>query len=324
MPIAPVPGFVAPMQAMLVDSIRPGNWIYEIKFDGYRALALRGGNETRILSRNEKDLGGKFPEVKDAVAALDFQDAIIDGEIVALDDKGRSSFQLLQGFDMGLVRPPIVFYAFDILRLNGKDLQNLPIEERKAKLEGLLKKPPGVIRYSASFTKKIEELLSRAQELGLEGLIGKRSGSRYEPGKRTGAWVKIKLYQEQKFVIGGYTEPEGARKHFGALLVGFYEGKSFKFAGRVGTGFSEKVLRSLFDDLQKIRVESCPFSNLPAPGRNRWDQGLTAAEMRRCRWVKPAMVCQVKYTEWTKDERLRQPVFLGIREDKSPTDVVRE
>jgi bifunctional non-homologous end joining protein LigD len=323
-PAAPVPGFVAPMQAILVDSIRPGDWIYEIKFDGYRALALRGGSDTRLLSRNEKDLGRQFPEVKDAVAALDVQDAIIDGEIVALDDKGRSSFQLLQGFGAGLVRPPIVFYAFDLLRLNGKDLQDLPLEERKAKLEGLLKKPPGVLRYSVSFTHKIEELLSRAQELGLEGLIGKRSGSRYEAGKRSGAWVKIKLYQEQEFVIGGYTEPEGSRKYFGALLVGFYDGKSFKFAGRVGTGFSDKLLSSLFDDLQKIRVESCPFSNLPAPGRNRWDQGLTAAEMKRCRWVKPAIVCQVRYTEWTRDDRLRHPVFIGVREDKSPTDVVRE
>jgi bifunctional non-homologous end joining protein LigD len=255
----PVPDFVEPMQAMLVKSIRPGDWIYEIKFDGYRALALRGGNGVRILSRNEKDLGRQFPEVKDAVAALDVQECIIDGEIVALDDKGRSSFQLLQGYDAGLVRPPIVFYAFDLLRLNGKDLQDLPLEERKAKLEGLLKKSPGVLRYSVSFTHKIEELLSRAQELGLEGLIGKRSGSRYEPGKRTGVWVKIKLYQEQEFVIGGYTEPEGSRKHFGALLVGFYEGKSFKFAGRVGTGFSERLLRSLFDDLQKIRVEVVPL-----------------------------------------------------------------
>ena len=134
------------MQAMLVDSIRPGEWIYEIKFDGYRAVALRNGNETRILSRNDKDWGRKFPEVKDAVAALAVQDAVIDGEIVALDDKGRSSFQLLQGFDMGLVRPPIVFYVFDLLQLNGKDLQGLPIEERKAKLEALLKKPPGVIQ----------------------------------------------------------------------------------------------------------------------------------------------------------------------------------
>ena len=125
-------------------------------------------------------MGKKFPAIADSIAKLNIQDAIIDGEIVALDEKGRSSFQLLQGFDMGLVRPPIVFYAFDLLRLNGKDLQNLPIEERKAKLEGLLKKPPGVIRYSVSFTKDVEELLSRVQELGLEGLIGKRSGSRYE------------------------------------------------------------------------------------------------------------------------------------------------
>src|SRR6202030_882547 len=149
---------------------RPGDWLYEIKFDGYRALALRGGNETRILSRNEKDLGGKFPEVKDAVAALPVQDGIIDGEIVALDDKGRSSFQLLQGFDMGLVRPPIAFYAFDLLRLNGTDLRTLPIEERKAKLAALLKNPPPGIRYSASFTENIDQLLTKVRELSLEGL----------------------------------------------------------------------------------------------------------------------------------------------------------
>jgi ATP-dependent DNA ligase len=187
-------------------------------------------------------LGRKFPEVKDAVAALAVQDTVVDGEIVALDDKGRSSFQLLQGFDMGLVRPPIVFYAFDLLRLNGKDLQGLPIEERKAKLEALLKKPPGVIRYSVSFTKKIEELLSRVRGLGLEGLIGKRTNSRYEAGKRTGAWVKIKLNKEQEFVIGGYTEPEGSRKHFGALLVAFYEGKNLKFAGRAGTANAARTV----------------------------------------------------------------------------------
>ena len=319
-----LPNFVEPMKAKLVDSMRSGDWIYEIKFDGYRAMALRGGNETRVLSRNEKDFGSKFPEVKESIAALDVQDAIIDGEIVALDDKGRSSFQLLQAFDMGEKRPPIVFYAFDLLRLNGKDLQNLPIEERKAKLEALLKKAPGAIRYSVSFTKDIKELLARAQGLGLEGLIGKRSGSRYEAGKRRGAWVKIKLHLEQEFVIGGYTEPEGARKHFGALLVGVYEDKKLKFAGRVGTGFDDKLLRSLSSELEKIRVESCPFFNVPAVGRSRWDQGLTAAEMKRCHWVKPSMVCQVKFTEWTRDDRLRHPVFLGIREDKSPNEVVRE
>jgi len=184
------------MKAKLVDSMPVGDWIYEIKFDGYRALALRGGSETRILSRNQKDLGTKFPEVKDSIAALDVQGVIIDGEIVALDEKGRSSFQLLQSFDMGQEKPPILFYAFDLLRLNGKNLQNLPIEERKSKLEELLKKPPGVIRYSASFTKDIPDLLDRAHKLGLEGLIGKRAGSKYEAGKRTGAWIKVKLHQE--------------------------------------------------------------------------------------------------------------------------------
>jgi len=319
-----VPDFLEPMKAKLVGPAPAGDRIYEVKFDGFRALALRGGAETRILSRNAKDLGKKFPEVRDSIAALDVQDVIIDGEIVALDEKGRSSFQALQGFDMGQERPPIVFYAFDLLRLNGKDLRNLPIEERKAKLEELLKPPSGVIRYSVSFTKDIPKLLDLARKLGLEGLIGKRSGSRYEAGKRTGAWVKIKLHQEQEFVIGGYTEPEGARKYFGALLVGFYEGKKLKFCGRVGTGFSERLLRSLFLDLHKIRVEECPFANLPAAGRSRWDQGLTTAQMKRCHWVQPALVCQIKFTEWTRDDRLRQPVFLGIREDKNAHEVVRE
>jgi bifunctional non-homologous end joining protein LigD len=162
------------MKATLVNSMPTGSWIYEIKFDGYRALALRGGNQTRILSRNQKDLGKKFQLIANSIAELNVQDAVIDGEIVALDDKGRSSFQLLQGFDMGLVRPPIAFYAFDLLRLNGEDLRGLPIEERKAKLSALLKNPPPGIRYSASFTENVDELLTRVRALSLEDLIGKR------------------------------------------------------------------------------------------------------------------------------------------------------
>jgi bifunctional non-homologous end joining protein LigD len=240
-----------PMQAKLVDSIPPGDWLYEVKFDGYRALALRGGRETRILSRNQNDLGKKFAEVRDSIAALKVQDVIIDGEIVALDDKGRSSFQLLQAFEMNQERPPIVFYAFDLLRLNGKGLRNLPIEQRKAQLEELLKKSPGVIRYSVSFTNDVKELLNRTREMGLEGLFGKRSGSRYEPGKRSGTWIKLKLHQEQEFVIGGYTEPEGSRKYFGALLVGYYEGRKLKFCGRVGTGFTERLLLTLFSECEQ-------------------------------------------------------------------------
>jgi bifunctional non-homologous end joining protein LigD len=241
---------------------------------------------------------------------------------VALDDKGRSSFQLLQGFDAGLVRPPIKFYAFDLLRLNGKDLRGSPIEERKAKLAALLKNSPPPVRYSASFTQNIDELLSRVRELSLEGLIGKRAGSKYN-SKRSGTWIKIKLYQQGSFVIGGYTQPTGERKHMGALLVGVYENGKLKFAGRVGTGFSEKLLKALSVELNNIAVKSCPFYNLPATGRG-LDPGITAAEMKRCIWVKPSMVCQVKFTEWTRDDRLRQPVFLGIREDKSASEVVRE
>ena len=275
------------MKATLVNSMPTGSWIYEIKFDGYRALALRGGNQTRILSRNQKDLGKKFQTIADSIAALNVQDAVIDGEIVALDDKGRSSFQLLQGFDMGLVRPPIAFYAFDLLRLNGEDLRGLPIEERKAKLAALLKNPPPGIRYSASFTENIDRLLTKVRELSLEGLIGKRPGSKYD-SKRSGVWIKIKLYQQGSFVIGGYTQPGGERKHLGALLVGVYQDGKLKFAGRVGTGFSEKLLKLLSGQLNKIAVKDCPFDNLPATGRG-LDPGLTAAEMKRCVWVKPVL-----------------------------------
>jgi bifunctional non-homologous end joining protein LigD len=204
-----------------------------------------------------------------SIAALAVQDAVIDGELVALDDKGRPSFQLLQRYDMGLVRPPIVFYAFDLLRLNGEDLRGLPIEERKAKLAGLLKNPPPAIRYSASFTENIDELLSRVRELSLEGLVAKRAGSKYD-SKRSGAWIKIKLYQQAPFVIGGYTQPAGERKHMGALLVGVYENGKLKFVGRVGTGFSEKLLKALSLELNKIAVKSCPFFNLPATGRGNY------------------------------------------------------
>jgi bifunctional non-homologous end joining protein LigD len=246
----------------------------------------------------------------------------IDGEIVALDDKGRSSFHLLQGFDMGLVRPPIAFYAFDLLRLNGEDLRGLPIEERKAKLSALLKNPPPGIRYSASFTENIDELLTRVRALSLEGLIGKRAGSKYD-SKRTGVWIKIKLYQQASFVIGGYTQPGGERKHLGALLVGVYQGSKLKFAGRVGIGFSEKLLKLLSVELNKIAVKDCPFDNLPATGRG-LDPGVTVAEMKRCVWVEPIVVCEVKFTEWTRDDRLRHPVFLGLRDDKKACEVVRE
>ena len=177
---APLPEFIEPMQAMLAESPPRGEWLYEIKFDGFRAIALRGGPEARLLSRNEKDFGGKFPEVLESISELSVRDAVIDGEIVALDDKGISSFQLLQAFELGRKRPPIFYYAFDLLRLDGKDLRERPLSERKEMLGKLLKNPPGVIRFSASLGEDAEELLGRAREIGLEGLIGKRKNSQYE------------------------------------------------------------------------------------------------------------------------------------------------
>jgi bifunctional non-homologous end joining protein LigD len=271
---APLPAFVEPMKAILVDSIRPGDWLYEIKFDGYRALALRGGRETRILSRNQKDLGKKFPEIIKSIAALDVQDAVIDGEIVALDDRGRSSFQLPQGFDMGMVRPPIVFYAFDLLQLNGQDLRGLPVEERKAKLTALLKNPSPAIRYSASFTENIDKLLSKVRELSLEGLIAKRAGSRYD-SRRSGAWIKIKLYQQGSFVIGGYTQPGGERKHMGALLVGVYAKRKTQICWQGRHGFQRKTLEIAFRPTKQDRRQSLPvlqsacYRPRPGSGANR-------------------------------------------------------
>lgn len=179
----------------------------------------------------------------------------------------------------------------------------------------LLKNPPPAIRYSASFTENIDALLAKVRELSLEGLVGKRAGSKYDL-KRSGAWIKLKLYQQSSFVIGGCTQPACQRKHLGALLVGVYEGRKLKFAGRVGTGFSGKLLKALWVELNKIAVKGYPFDNLPATGRG-VAPALTAAEMKRCVWVKPIIVCEVNFTEWTRDDRLRHPVFLGIRDDKT-------
>jgi bifunctional non-homologous end joining protein LigD len=324
-PPAPLPEFVEPMKALLVE-VPParGNWLYEIKFDGFRAIALKGGSEARLLSRNEKDFGAKFPEVLESISELEVKDAVLDGEIVALNDKGVSSFQLLQAFELGQKRPPIFYYAFDLLRVNGKDLRATPLNERKDKLGRLLKKPPGVVRLSASLEGRSAELLERVRQLGLEGLIGKRKESIYEPGRRSGAWIKIKLQREQEFVIGGFTPPGGTRKYFGAVLVGVYESGKLIFVGKVGTGFDSALLHGLHAKFQKILRDTCPFTNLPEKHGARYGQAVTAAEMRRCRWVEPRIVCQVKFSEWTRDNRLRQPVFLGLREDKKPADVTRE
>lgn len=322
----PVPAFIEPMAAKLVaQAPAGGEWIYEIKFDGWRALALCGTDETRLVSRNEKELGAKFPKLLEAFAALEVRDAVIDGEIVALDPEGRSTFQLLQAYDLGQEKPPLYFYAFDLLRLDGKDLTALPLTERKERLEALLAHPPEGIRYSASLGADAGPLLKQAGKLGLEGLIGKLADSKYEVGRRSGAWIKLKLQHEQEMVIGGFTPPEGARKHFGALILGVYSEKGeLVYAGKCGTGFSHKMLLELHKRMTALKRKTCPFADLPEPRGHRYSQGITQAEMSKCTWLTPQLVAQVRFTEWTQDGRLRHPAFLGLREDKSAKDVVRE
>ncbi|HUD84700.1 MAG TPA: hypothetical protein VMQ67_14410, partial [Candidatus Saccharimonadales bacterium] len=240
------------------------------------------------------------------------------------DARGRSSFQLLQRFELGQARPPLFYYAFDLLWLNGKDLTHEPLVRRKLQLEQILKNAPEVIRYSSSLGEDAAPLLPRIRKLGLEGLIGKRKDSLYEPGRRSGAWIKLKLHQEQEMVIGGYTDPEGARRHFGALLIGFHENKKLRFAGKVGTGFNEAILKNLHSRLEKIVSDPCPFANLPETRVGHYRQNITAAEMKRCHWVRPELVCQVRFSEWTQDGKLRHPVYLGLRGDKDAAEVVRE
>ena len=317
--------FIEPMKARLVDSPPSSrDWIYEIKFDGYRALAFKHGTKVILLSRNGKDFGEKFPKVTNDIASLPASEAVIDGEIVALDKSGVSSFQLLQGFEISKERPPIYFYLFDLLRFDGADLRHQTVLQRKAQLEMLLVKAPDTLRFSASLGQEPKKLLGRVTKLGLEGLIGKRIDSEYEPGKRSGAWIKLKRNREQEFVIGGYTDPEGSRAHFGAILVGYYKGKRLTFCGKVGTGFDTRRLAGLYSQFQKIPRDDCPFTNLPEPRGSRYSPGLTALEMKRCHWVEPNLVGQIKFSEWTQDAKLRQPVFLGLREDKDAAEVVRE
>jgi bifunctional non-homologous end joining protein LigD len=319
-----MPKFVEPMKAKPVSQAPPGDWLWELKFDGYRAIALKGGHEVRLLSRNEKDLGKKFSAVVNAVLELDCRDAILDGEVVALDSGGRPSFQLLQAYEKGEQRPPLFYYVFDLLQLNGVDLRFRPLTERKAMLKELIEDAPETIRYSVPFDAPLEDLLEQARSFGLEGLTGKQQDSRYESGRRSGAWIKLKLISSQEFVIGGYTPPGGGRKYFGAIIVGYFSGDDLYFAGKVGSGFSEKALKELFDQFQSLAREDCPFVNLPEKRNGRWGQAITPAEMRRCHWAEPKLVCQVQFTEWTQDGLLRQPVFLGLRTDKEPREVVRE
>ena len=319
------PRFIEPMKPKLIDEPpRHGDWLYELKFDGIRAIALKDGDKANLISRNENELRARFSEIADAIKQLPIKECVIDGEVVALDEEGRSSFQLLQALEMEGHKAPVRFYVFDLLQLNGKSLLKLPVEQRKQTLAKICEDVPEPVRYSGEIAGDAKTLLSEVKKRGLEGLIGKERKSLYEPGRRSGAWIKLKCVHEQEFVIGGYTPPGGSRKYFGAILVGYYEGDRLKFAGKVGSGFTAKSLSILHKKFQSETRDDCPFVDLPSKQGGQWVQGLTPSMMRRMHWVNPKFVAQIKFAEWTRDEKLRQPVFLGLRDDKDPRKVMRE
>lgn len=312
------------MKALSVDAVPEGPWRLEVKLDGYRAVAVLNGDAIALWSRNHKPLTEGYPEVVQALRALSCRNAVLDGEIVALDADGRSRFQLLQGRSVPGARPNIVYYVFDLLHLDGRSLLQAPIEERQEALQSLIGENQPALRFSPVFDLAPEKLLAAVRQQGLEGIIAKRPGSLYEPDRRSGTWLKCKVHGEQEFVIGGFTPPKNSRPYFGAILVGYYQGKELIFSGKVGSGFDHARLKSLHDEFRRRAIDACPFANLPAPRKPRFGVGMTASAMREVTWVKPELVCQVRFTEWTDDGLLRHPVFLGLRNDKSARQVVRE
>jgi bifunctional non-homologous end joining protein LigD len=295
------------MLATLSKEVALGpDWIFEEKYDGIRAVAEKKKDRVRLWSRTGQDLTAGFAEVVDAIRKLPDDDVVLDGELVLFDRTGVSRFQLLQrrGIDPR-VRP--VYVVFDILRSKGRDLTRAPLEERRARLLALIPKRAGVLMPSRQLRGGAAAALDRARAKGWEGVIAKQRGSAYEPGERSRSWRKLKVRGESEFVIGGYTPPRGARSEFGALLVGMFDGPKLRYVGKVGTGYTQDTLRDLGAKLRKRRTERAPFE--PAP------------RIRDATWVRPDLVAQLAYQEWTADGKLRQPAFLGLRTDKKPKEV---
>jgi len=320
------PAFVEPMKALGVVEI-PDNasWHCEIKYDGYRAIALLNRGLVKLWSRAHKPMETDYPEIVAALARLKCRSAVLDGEIVALDAKGRSRFQLLQGRDQSDGhRPVIVYFVFDIMQHDGRDVHRWPIERRKELLGLLLNGRAAAVQLSPTFEVPPADLLVSARKQGLEGIVAKKPGSLYEPGRRSGAWLKCKVHGEQEFVIGGFTLPQRSREFFGALLVGYFDKGRLMYAGKVGTGFNRQLLQTLHAAFLKRPRVNNPFANLPMTRKSRFGTGMIAGEMKKVTWVRPELVGQVRFAEWTDDGLLRQPVFLGLRKDKPAKQVRRE
>jgi bifunctional non-homologous end joining protein LigD len=307
--------FVEPMAAELVDRLPEGKeWLYEAKFDGYRALAIKDDLRVRIVSRKGNDLTRSYPGVETVVKGLRAESVVLDGEIVAFDEQGRPSFQQLQ--HRTAKGTAIRYFAFDLLHLNGKDLKDLPLDDRRKQLAALIR--GSEVEYSDELLGTADQVVQAVTQVGLEGVVAKRRDSRYEPGRRSGVWQKFKIKNRQEFVIGGY-KPEN--KSFQSIVVGYYEGTKLRFAGRVRAGFSPAQRAAMFELLRPLQMERCPFADLPTGKTGHWGEGVTEDDMKVLKWVKPRLVAEIAFTEWTRDGHLRHSTFVALRDDKPERDV---
>ena len=311
-------GFIESMECLPVSALPEGKvWSYEIKLDGFRLEAVKKRGETTLYSRRGNMLNRQFPYIATALNGLP-DDTILDGEVVALDEQGRSDFNLLQNFRSA--ESQIHYYVFDILALKGRDVSVLPLAERRRILEKALKRNEH-ISTSPAEAGSSAKILAFVKHHGLEGVVAKRLDSLYEPGQRSGAWCKYRINLGQEFVVGGYT-PGG--NGFDAVILGFYRGKKLLFAARVRAGFVPATRRQVFAKIKDLKIDKCPFVNLPEQSEGRWGQGLTTEKMKSCVWVKPKVVVRIDFAEWTGADKLRHTKFIGLREDKDPRKVVRE
>ncbi|HWI84621.1 DNA ligase D [Ramlibacter sp.] len=312
--LAALPEQLQPQLATLVDSppADPGNWVFEIKFDGYRMLTRAEGGRVRLLTRNGNDWTAKLPELAESLRRMELPDGWYDGEIIMPGDRVPADFQALQGAFETSRTARIVYYLFDLPYCAGHDLREVPLVERRAVLQRIVERhPQPSVRFSAVFDAPPDEVLTSACRIGLEGVIAKRRNSAYVP-RRSSDWIKLKCGQRQEFVIGGYTDPRGSREGIGSLLLGVHDDSgALRYAGNVGTGFSQQTLREIRARLGELQADTSPFAR-------------DAVVPRQAHWVRPELVCEVAFGEWTRDGRIRHSVFYGLRDDKPADAVTRE
>ena len=313
--------FIPPMLLLKTEAL-PGDasrWLYELKLDGYRAIAFKADGRLHLRSRNDNDFSQRYAAVMRGLKTLP-DDTVVDGEIVAFDEEGRPSFNLLQNY--GSADTPIGYFVFDVMVLAGRDVTQEPLSARQALLEAkVLPHLADPVRYVAPLEGSLQTLVHSVKAHGFEGLVAKRRDSHDEPGLRSGAWRKMRVNRGQEFVIGGYTL--GTRT-FDALVIGYYQEGKLLYAARTRNGFTPALRAQVFRKFRGLETDVCPFANLPETKSGRWGVGLTAKKMAECRWLKPVLVGQFEFLEWTADDHLRHTRFVALREDKNPKQVTRE